>query len=518
MGCSVTHFYDCPGALLGDAASGVADSALNSMSKAVQQAVGKAIGSLGTLWVHVGTPDLTGGSSKSSVQAGEAGPHAAGITKVLGYVQWTATVVAVLTLFILGAMIATRMRRGDGIAAVGKIGLVLASVVLVSAASALVSGLMPSGPTGVGGPVLFLQSALWWYVGAAAVLSVLLGGLRMAWEQRAQPGQDVLKSLMTLIVVSGAGVAVIGLLVKAADGFSTWIIGRSLNCTGTTGGSTCFGHNMTGLLVITTSSGGGLGVFLIIVMGLFAVLASVIQLALMVARGGMLVLLAGFLPLSASFTSTEAGRGWFRKTVGWTVAFILYKPAAAIVYAVAFQLAGEISKHGTPLLSVTTGLMLMVLALFALPALMRFVTPMVAATAGGGSAAAALGAAAAAPTGAKMMSRTASGARASMGSGSSAGGSSTSGPTGAGPGGAKGTGGSQGSGGSEGSAGSSGPSGSGGGGKAMAGAGLKGAGKGAAAAGPVGAVVAGVSAVKGAAKSAAQSATNESNGGPNGSK
>ena len=83
------------------------------------------------------------------------------------------------------------------------------------------------------------------------------------------------------------------------------------------------------------------------------------------------------------------GKGWFKKNVGWLVAFILYKPAAAIVYAAAFQLAGTnvFQDDGTGFIAVLTGLILMVLALFAMPALMRFVTPLVGAmSAGAGGA------------------------------------------------------------------------------------------------------------------------------------
>ena len=61
----------------------------------------------------------------------------------------------------------------------------------------------------------------------------------------------------------------------------------------------------------------------------------------MVVRSGMLVILAGILPTTAAFTNTEMGRQWFQKAVGWTIAFILYKPAAAIVYSVAFLLMGS---------------------------------------------------------------------------------------------------------------------------------------------------------------------------------
>ncbi len=170
---------------------------------------------------------------------------------------------------------------------------------------------------------------------------------------------------------------------------------------------------MLTLLALTTHpAAGGLGSLLIIILGIIAILAAAFQIVLMVARGGMLVVLTGILPLSASFTSTEMGKTWFRKCIAWLVAFILYKPAAAIIYAAAFQLVGTdvFSDDGSGLLAVLTGLMLMVIALFAMPALMRFVTPMVGAMASGaGGAALAAGALAALPTGAAAIGRLASG-------------------------------------------------------------------------------------------------------------
>jgi hypothetical protein len=62
---------------------------------------------------------------------------------------------------------------------------------------------------------------------------------------------------------------------------------------------------------------------LVIVLGLIASLAAFVQIVLMVARSGMLVILAGILPISAAATNTEMGKGWFRKCVGWLVAFLL---------------------------------------------------------------------------------------------------------------------------------------------------------------------------------------------------
>ena len=67
---------------------------------------------------------------------------------------------------------------------------------------------------------------------------------------------------------------------------------------------------------------------------------------LMFVRGGMLVLLVGTLPLIAAFSNTEMGLQWFRKATAWLIAFALYKPAAAIVYAVAFKLGRPAGRAG----------------------------------------------------------------------------------------------------------------------------------------------------------------------------
>ncbi|HEY1158879.1 MAG TPA: hypothetical protein VGE95_21665 [Arthrobacter sp.] len=232
---------------------------------------------------------------------------------------------------------------------------------------------------------------------ALAVLAVILGGLRMIWEQRGAPLKDLLRSLLTLTLVSGLGLGVISILVIAADAFSVAIIERSTDGKG-------FAQSMS-VLVMTGQT--DVGVFILIVLGLVGLIASLVQIVLMVVRSGMLVILAGILPTTAAFTNTEMGRQWFQKAVGWTLAFILYKPAAAIVYSVAFLLMGNTSGQDG-LVGSITGFTLMIVALFALPALMRFVTPMVGAVASGSGAAAgaAVGALA---TGAVSLGRSGSG-------------------------------------------------------------------------------------------------------------
>ncbi|WP_024366882.1 hypothetical protein, partial [Arthrobacter sp. TB 26] len=245
--------------------------------------------------------------------------------------------------------------------------------------------------------VSMVNSELMVWTLTLAVLAVILGGIRMIWEQRGAPLKDLLRSLITLALVSGLGLGVISILVIAADAFSAEIIKRSTDGKG-------FAEAMS-LLVVSGQT--GVGVFILIVLGLIGLIASLVQVVLMVVRSGMLVILAGILPTTAAFTNTEMGRQWFQKAVGWTIAFILYKPAAAIVYSVAFLLMGNNSGKDSLITSIT-GFTLMIVALFALPALMRFVTPMVGAVASGGGAGAgaAVGAMA---TGAVSMGRSGSG-------------------------------------------------------------------------------------------------------------
>ena len=215
---------------VGDVVGGVADSAVGVLADAVGEGVAKALASLGTVWVKIGTPNVT---------------------------------------------------TGDGVTA---------------------------SPT-----VAFVQSQLWWYMAAAAILGVIIGGARMAWEQRAEPGRELLKGLLLLVVVSGCGLAMIGMTVEVTDEFARGVVGASLE-----GGS--FGKNVTAMLGFTTvATGGTLGPLLVIVLGLIAILVSITQIMLMVVRAGVLVLLAGACPSRRLFTSTAAGRAWFRRfRRGWS--------------------------------------------------------------------------------------------------------------------------------------------------------------------------------------------------------
>jgi hypothetical protein len=407
------------GSAIGDAISNLADG--------VMEAFGHAIGALGTIWVRIGTPNLTGGATV--VPAGEP-PGTAGIDTVLGYATWIGFGIAVLGLIVAGVRLALS-RSGQTQAAVERIGVVLIAVILISASVGIVTALLAPGRT-ASPTVSFLQNSLWYYTLAVAVLGVIVAGARMAWEQRADPGKQLVQGLLTLVVVAGAGLSVVGLLTSAADAFSVWILNNSLDCNLAAGDGTCFGESMLTLLSLTSGTTGGLGAVLAIILGVFAVFAALAQVVLMIVRAGALVILAGMLPIAAAASLSDPQRTMFRKTSAWLLGFILYKPAAAIVYAAAFRLTGTNLFGDDGLVTVLTGLALMVLALVALPALMRLIVPAVSAVSGGGSLAGLglAGAAAALPTGAAAASRLSGGSSGGGSSGSGGSGGGSAGPTG----------------------------------------------------------------------------------------
>jgi len=351
--------------------------------------------------------------------------------------------------------------------------------------------------SGVGGPVARVQHLVYWTQGFLLVLSLLYVAGKTALTRSGKVAGEAARGLGTMVVVVGAGVTAIDVLSVAGDAWSRWIIDQSVGGSMTT---------RLGAVAGGSAQMSGLGIGIEFIVALLGIVSCIVQIFFLLARVGILTLLAGTLPLSAAGLATPAGRAWFQRTLAWIVAFLLYKPAAALVYASAFTLAGR----GSDVISVLSGLMLIVLAVFALPALMRLATPMVAAASGGGGGG--LGGAlagAALATGARQVSDSPRSGSGSAGKGQLIGSSATGGRTGTGGGGASGGGTSGGGGGGT-------PAGSA---PSPAGSPTAGAGGGSASAGAASAAGAGVAlAVKGAqvsaqgAKSAAASSTDEGAG------
>ncbi|MCI1889063.1 hypothetical protein [Bifidobacterium crudilactis] len=393
----------------------------------VSDAVGGAVSSFATLWMKVPTPTISGGDTKAVNPS-----DTAGIMQALGYVKWISLVMAVFAIILLAARWAMKARRGDGENAFGRLGVILAAVIGICTATALVTMVLQTGPSRVGGVVGKLQAHLWFYMLVAAAISVMVGMVRLMMARDTQPADDTLKSLVRLIVVAGAGTTLVQLALNAGDAFSTWLLNEATDHD--------FNAAITKDLQISGLMPGG--ALLIIILGLLSLIACLVQIALMILRSGLLVVLVGILPLASANTNTEWGMNWYHKSLGWLVAFVLYKPVASIIYATCFWMisGGAFGDQSGTIAGPMVGFVFMVCSIVALPALMKFAVPAVSAM---GSGSGGGGAAAAAPTGAMMLARgsgsssgAATGGAASTGagaaSGAAAGAGAAAGPVGAG--------------------------------------------------------------------------------------
>ncbi|MVU77816.1 hypothetical protein GPX89_11240 [Nocardia sp. ET3-3] len=207
------------------------------------------------------------------------------------------------------------------------------------------------------------------------MVSVILTGLKLAQARRGAAVSEATDSfwMFARVVFSSWMLgAVIVAATQASDKFSEWIINDS------TGGNA---KDMAELMVKTTK----LQAFspgLVLIIAIVGLLGALAQIVLAIVRQGMLVVAAGVLPLAAAGSGTGIGRSSYSKLIRWIIAFMLYKPVAAIVYMIAFTTAGATdARTGTTTLPDADEAQRMLVAIvllgsvaFVLPALMRLAT------------------------------------------------------------------------------------------------------------------------------------------------
>ncbi|MFE3795775.1 hypothetical protein KHQ06_24465 [Nocardia tengchongensis] len=365
------------------------------------------------------------------------------------------------------------------------------------------------------GPVL---ASIQGYTGGLQVLlmiaGILFGAARLAMAKRGGVAGEAQESFLVFaraIFASMMFSALITMGTKAGDAFSNWVIFDA------TRGD--LNSAVSGLVDFDLRHNGGLGSALLLLLGIFGVISMLAQLVMLVVRQAVLILVVAAFPLAASAAGTGPGSQAYKRMLSWALAFVLWKPVGALVYAIAFTAAGTKSSDQQDAQLVLLGLLLLLSVPIVLPALMRLIAPAVSTLGGGGGAAAALaggafGVAMGSIGGGGSNARKVSEGDNDAGGGSKPGGGGGDGPPpGGGGGGGRpmsgGTGDSGGSGGGSGSGGS--PSGSGGSGASSSGqaaaagesSGAASAGGAAAAAGPAGAVMAAAEGAKQAGQQAA---------------
>ena len=392
--------------------------------KLIADGLASVMGLVVRAFFSVPTPVLDGAGTP--VADGSDIPGTSTMSTVLGWVAWIGFSVAIAAL--IGVAVTMMVsRRNSGLESAGRISVVLVATIIISASAGVIALIVPQVALG-SSTVSFMQASLYPVVLIVGVIGLITGAVRLMISGRGEDAIAIVKSLATLAVVSGIGVMVVALLVTASDEFARWIFDQALvpvlpelreicdeACLavevqpGTLGDGAILTGAMAGVVGAGFLAAGASQVgFALIFVAVLLVIAALVQVFMMLLRNVMLILLLGVLPVSAAGTLTEAGKRMFGQTAGWLLAFIVYKPAAALVFATAMRLQVESHETGQdPTWVLLQSLLLFCLAIVALPALIRFIAPAAGGMASGAGVGAGLGMAAMAaiPAGA-MFART----------------------------------------------------------------------------------------------------------------
>ncbi|MFF8551905.1 hypothetical protein ACF058_03505 [Streptomyces sp. NPDC015501] len=206
-----------------------------------------------------------------------------------------------------------------------------------------------------------------WVVVYLAVGSLLFAAIRMAFERRGEAGTTALKGLLRVILVAGAATTVVTAMAKLSDRYADHLF--------TQAASETLQDN------IGCQNSDGIEAFLLLILAFLLLIAAILHTILLYIRLGVMLVLLGTLPLAAAASMTDWGNGWWRKHIGWMIAWLLYKPAAALVmYAGAAMISND-QQNGVQ--ERIAGIGVMLLSAVALPALLKLIVPATAGLGGG---------------------------------------------------------------------------------------------------------------------------------------
>jgi hypothetical protein len=206
-------------------------------------------------------------------------------------------------------------------------------------------------------------------VGAIVLAVGLMGaGVRLAWRRDGSDLVEVVGAVARFVLVTTAGAAVVTVLLRLSNALTAWIMPTAANTDITDPTTSWFIVALPAAVTAVVAS-------MPIVAVLLAVLFVGSTLAMFVTvlfRTASIIVLMVALPIAAAGGTTITTRQWFPKVLGWLLALIFWRPVAAMVYRIAAELpqAGTDTTAGS-LQVILMALTMMLLAVAALPAMMR---------------------------------------------------------------------------------------------------------------------------------------------------
>ena len=227
-------------------------------------------------------------------------------------------------------------------------------------------------------PAYKLQDYLRFLLAAVMIASLICAGIKVIIDGRGDSLRQVAQSLVTVVVISGAGLVLAAALISIFDDTAVWLLDSV-----TEEGAETFGKRIIPVLWESTQVPGG--TVPVLLLALAGILANVIQMAMIWIRSILLMVIMGLAPIIASTISTSWGRAWAGKILGFFSGLVLYKLAVSVIYATTILfLTSESGLEG--FVSFLVGVMLMVFAAvcpFALVGLLVPTGAMIASSMGG---------------------------------------------------------------------------------------------------------------------------------------
>jgi type IV secretion system protein TrbL len=240
------------------------------------------------------------------------------------------------------------------------------------------------------------------YIMGIAVLTFLLAVIRLLMNPSMQSGAALARGIVAIITVQALGIGGTALLLDAGNQYSVWVVeeasGKDFE-TALADFSGLGGTTSTFAAAGAVSQHANIVLFAALGFGVL-LLAAAAQVALLIVRSALLVVLMAFLPFLAAAAFTDGGYKGLGKAIGWITALVLYKPVAGTIYAVGvltLKNAAEDAEATEQMMNLLIGVVIVAAAALALPALVKFVAPQAAV---GASMAFSAGAAAPAAAGA----------------------------------------------------------------------------------------------------------------------
>lgn len=185
--------------------------------------------------------------------------------------------------------------------------------------------------------------------------AVLWQSGRMILSRRKEPLVTLGVGLVRYAVITTLGLVILGGAVAASDALASAMVQDT---------ALDFGKRMKEMLTLAMLG----NPFGLLILGLLLALVALTQWVIGFIRQAGILVLAVMIPLAASGSLTETTKAWWPKLASSLLALVAYKPAAAVIYMIGFTFMSK----GQSFTTFMIGAMVLVLALFALPALMKF--------------------------------------------------------------------------------------------------------------------------------------------------